>query len=851
MNNIFSSQYTILSIVLVLLIMFAFLYRKTQFKNKKFSIASFNSLIQHDPDAIFILNRDGIIIDGNISIEKVFGYTLDEVKERSFLFLLEHKFHTLFSLRFGQAIIGSPKESQVVGFHKDGSRIILSLKCTPLLEKEKSLGAFVVVQDITEQEQVRATLYKTNEKLTCFLNNTADAINITNLNSEVIFINPSFEKMFGWSEDELLGKPLPIIPLDTKEVEKEKRQSLLKGDSINNWEEKFIRKDGSRIYVNTSISALKDEHGNIEGFASITRDISERKDAEQKLLSSEEKYRLIAENSSDLIRIVDKSGQVLYASPSHKALLGYSPEEIVGRPFQIDVHPEDVPRLLKEYEVMKKIPKPTTMVYRRQHKDGHYIDIEACCSPFLSDNHELSHYIVVIRDISERKQYEKKLRNLAYHDSLTKVRNRRYFHDQLVHTLHDSEKNNKKFALLYLDCDRFKWVNDTMGHDIGDELLKQFVTRVTEVIPSSNSIYRLGGDEFAVILLDTQSKEQIAAIAERINWELQRPWVIDEHRFVTTSSIGISIYPYHGQNKSTLISHADQALYQAKQAGRNSYKFFTDEFERKFDRLVILENDLKQAIRNQQFQLAYQPQVNIRTGMANCLEVLLRYNHPELGNIGPEEFIPICEKTGLIDEITLWIIEQVGNEYRKLNKHGYSPVKFAINLSPISLSTQDGTKQIIQAITKANIPPYLLEFEITELAFLDNLDEISQRLTELKQLGVSVSLDDFGSGYSSLIYFKQLPIDKIKIDKTFIQDVVNENGKKAQTVINAVLFLAKELHLDVVCEGVETEEQLIYLLKSNLTYAQGYYFSKPITDIEIEKLRFMETKETGEKVIYF
>ncbi|MEQ2528362.1 PAS domain S-box protein [Bacillaceae bacterium CLA-AA-H227] len=851
MNNIFYNQYTILTIVLSLLFLFAILYRKRQFKNKKFSIASFYSLIQHDPDPIFILDRNGKIIDGNISIERVFGYKLDEVKERSFLFLVEHKFHSLFSLRFGQAKNGTPKESQVIGLHKDGSRLILSLKCTPLLEKEKSLGAFVVVQDITEQEQVRTTLYKTNEKLTYFLNQTTDAINITNMNSEVIYINPSFEKMFGWTKEEIIGKPLPIIPLDIKEIEKEKRDLLLKGDSIRNWEEQFLRKDGSLIFVNTSISTLEDEYGNIDGFAAITRDISKRKKAEQKLRASEEKYRLIAENSSDLIRIVNKSGQVLYASPSHKTLLGFEPEELEGRHFETNIHHEDIKRILNQFEGMNRNPQPTIMTYKTIHKNGSHIDIEANCSPFLDDKNELSHYIVVTRDISERRQYEKKLRDLAYSDSLTKVRNRRYFHEQLVHTLHESEKNHKQFALLYLDCDRFKWVNDTMGHDIGDELLKQFVTRIKEEIPSPDSIYRLGGDEFAVILSEIESSEYAASIAERIISALQTPWVINEHRFVTTSSIGISMYPDNGLDKHTLISHADQALYQAKQEGRNSYKVYTDELEKKFDRLVLLENDLKRAIRNQQFSLAYQPQVNIRTGMTNCLEVLLRYKHPELGNIGPEEFIPICERTGLIDDITIWIIEQIGIEYRNLLKKGYSTVNFAINLSPISLRTQANTNQIIDAIKSAKIPPQLLEFEITELAFLDNLEEMSQRLTKLKELGVSVSLDDFGSGYSSLIYFKQLPIDKIKIDKTFIQDIVNDNGKKAQTVINSVLFLAKELHLDVVCEGVETEEQLIYLLKSNLTYAQGYYFSKPITDIEIEKLKFMETKDTGAKVIYF
>lgn len=696
---------------------------------------------------------------------------------------------------------------------------------------------------------MKDSLQETSERLQSFFNSTSDAINITNIDGELLYVNPSFEKMYGWTKEELLGKPLPIIPNQLHEEEKRRRAILLEGEHIRNWEAQLIRKNGSKVDVSITISPLKNADSSITGFAAITRDETARKKTEMKLREKDEKYRIIAENSSDLIRLIDRYGQVQYASPSHETLLGFTPEELVGRHFEANIHPEDSPRINKLFRDIIMSPKTIAMEYRIKHRDGHLIFIEAHCAPVFEKENKLSHYIVVSRDISERKQYEKRLKEFAYFDPLTGVANRRLFQQQLSEKIEKAEQNNHMLALLYLDFDRFKWVNDTMGHDIGDELLKQFVDRIQKTLRTSDFIYRLGGDEFAVILSDIHSKEDIIKIAECMTSELQIPWNINDHRFVTTGSIGISVFPYDGEDKHTLLSHADHALYQAKEEGRNLYRFYTNELEKKINRMIVLENDLKHAINNQHFYLVYQPQINLRTGITECLEVLLRYEHPLLGNISPDEFIPICEKTGLINEITVWILEQVGIQYKDWMDSGYTTVKFAINISPISLQNEESYLKLTDALNKAALPSYNLELEITEQALLNELDEIRIRLAKIKEMGISVSLDDFGSGYSSLVYFKQLPIDKLKIDKTFLQDINSEQGTKDQAIVKAISTMAKELNIEVVCEGLETKEQYLYLLKNNLMLAQGYYFSKPVIAIELEKSGLIDKVNLNGEII--
>jgi diguanylate cyclase (GGDEF)-like protein/PAS domain S-box-containing protein len=682
------------------------------------------------------------------------------------------------------------------------------------------------------------SLLQTNEWLHSFLNTTTDAVNITDSNGKVIYMNSSFEKMYGWTAEEFLGQPLPIIPESMKEKEWNQKKALLNGKSFSNLETQYMRKDGSLIDVTVTLTPIHDSNQTVKAFAAITRDASFRKKAESELREQESKYKLIAENSYDLIRLIDADGIVQYASPSHKVLLGFAPEELEGNPFDLIIHHEDLEKVRDEFYQNNFNPKPMVMEYRIMKKNRRYISVEAHTAHVLNEEGNLSHYIVVSRDVSEKKEHQKKLESIAYYDSLTGVPNRRFFQKKFEKTLLQASYNHSLVALLYLDFDRFKWVNDSMGHDVGDELLQLFVKRIQDCIRPCDVIGRLGGDEFVVILSSISSREEIQSITERLIHSLEQPWQIQEYEFITTSSIGISIYPTMALDVKSLISQADQALYRAKELGRNTFQFFTAEIEETSTRLLCLEEGLKRAVLNKEFKLVYQPQVNISTGETNCLETLLRYEHPKLGSISPSEFIPICERIGVMDELTIWIISEIGKQYQQWLKKGFQPPKISINVSPVSFKKDDFVRDFSCAIQESNIPPKCLELEITEQAIIDDLEKVGVKLTELKKSGITISLDDFGSGYSSLSYFRFLPIDKIKIDRIFLKDVHDNNKNKA--IIQLIISLAEELNIEAVCEGIEKEEQILFLKQCRCQLGQGYYYYLPMPPFEIEKSGCMQ-----------
>ena len=423
-------------------------------------------------------------------------------------------------------------------------------------------------------KKIKTSLNKRSEQLQSFFNYTTDAINITDTDGRVLYINQAFENMFGWKKDEILGKSLAIIPKNLYPDEKQNRQALLNGKPISNWQAQFVRKDGTYIDVNVTVSPLINSDGEIEGFAGVTRDESKLKLAEKKLREEEEKFRMIAENSSDLIRLIDIGGTIQYASPSHLTVLGVDPSAIIGNHYTNNIHPEDEERVNQFFDDMIHEPQTAIIEYRKKHRDGYYLCMEAHCSPSFDENGNVCHLIAVLRDISERKEYEKKLKELAFYDPLTGVANRRLLQRKLLEAINNSKKENSLFAVLILDCDQFKLVNDTMGHDVGDEMLKEFAVRVKSVIRSTDILCRHGGDEFTLILSEVHSREEITLIAERILRELQKEWSIQGHHFVSTSSIGISVYPTDGEDRHSLLTHADHALYQAKKSGRNSFQYY-------------------------------------------------------------------------------------------------------------------------------------------------------------------------------------------------------------------------------------------------------------------------------------
>ncbi|MGG3560540.1 PAS domain S-box protein [Neobacillus rhizosphaerae] len=614
MMNLFNPYlvflFCILLVLLVIIAQVLFLnYRRAMLN---FNIPLFKALIQENPNAILSLDENGRITRVNAATEQLFGLSFLEMAGGFFTDFVDSSHMLTVLTQLHSALKGKAAECKVISTRQNGRFLVLQLKFIPMVDR-RLYGVYVVVEDYSEREQVFASLQETNERLESFFNSTVDAINITTVDSEVVYVNSAFEKMYGWTKDELIGAKLPIIPARLQEEEDRMRILLRQGKVVRNWETKFVRKDGSFVDVNVSVSPLRNFDGQITGFAAITRDETERK-------SMENRFKIIAEHSSDMIRLVSTDGLVQYASPAHHSLLGYDPDDLIGKPFFINIHPEDVAAVRASFEEMVAEPRTYMLEYRKLQKDGgEPIYIEAHCDPFFDEDGRLLQYVVVSRDVSERKKYEQKLEELAYVDSLTGVANRRAFYRLLgkafnVARVADGVESetlpihlkvsvavgaNQQFALLFLDLDRFKWVNDTMGHHVGDELLKQFIGRIQAVLPEEASLCRLGGDEFAVIYSWADSKEMTSAwnverldskgparrlaqknnlddLASGIIQSLQEQWSIDRHSFTTTCSIGISLFPEDGEDQKTLMTHADYALYQAKADGRNLFRYYHD-----------------------------------------------------------------------------------------------------------------------------------------------------------------------------------------------------------------------------------------------------------------------------------
>jgi diguanylate cyclase (GGDEF)-like protein/PAS domain S-box-containing protein len=450
------------------------------------------------------------------------------------------------------------------------------------------------------------------------------------------------------------------------------------------------------------------------------------------------------------------------------------------------------------------------------------------------------------QDISERKQAEEQIRFLAYYDGLSKLPNRMLFMEKLSLALETARRQSHTHAILFLDLDRFKRINDTLGHSVGDRLLQGVAERLRKCLRSSDTlarggepqsaadtVARLGGDEFIVSISDLNRGEDAAKVARRILDSLSEPFRLDEHEVVITASIGISVFPADGTDVETLLKNADTAMYHAKDSGRNAFQFYSGSMNAAAFQRLALENSLRKAIEREELMLYYQPQIDIDTGRIVGAEALIRWRHPDLGLVSPGDFIPLAEETGLILPIGRWVLLSACSQGKSWQEAGYGPLQIAVNLSGRQFRQQHIVQTVEEAIRETGFDPRRLEIEITESILMRSAEETVQTLRELKAMGLRVSVDDFGTGYSSLNYLTRFPIDALKIDQSFVRDIAADPGDAAITA--AIIAMARGLKLDVVAEGVETQDQLTYLRQRGCRLMQGYLFSRPVPAEEFVK----------------
>jgi diguanylate cyclase (GGDEF)-like protein/PAS domain S-box-containing protein len=587
-----------------------------------------------------------------------------------------------------------------------------------------------------------------------------------------------------------------------------------------------------------TITPVAPELGRFTHFISINQDVTERKRAEEALRQAEEKYRAIFEDAVIAIFQATPEGRLLNINRAFATMHGYeSPEQLLAE-LCGDAPPQfvDPAQLIEWAHTMEKHGVIRGAEFEVVCRDGARKWLLMNVRAARNAEGDVILHEGTIEDVTERKLAQQQVNFLAYYDALTGLPNRILLRDRLDKALALARRRGNSTALLFLDLDRFKIINDSLGHSFGDLLLKQVAARLMGEIRQQDTVARVGGDEFLIVLISVDSVAQVEAAVARIMNSVAGDYVVQGRSLNINCSLGVSIFPQHGSDGETLIKNADAAMYCAKEKGRNFSCFFTDEMNTKVMERITLENSLRLAIDRKELFLVYQPQVNIASGRVAGLEALLRWQHPELGLVMPDKFIQVAESSGLMTSIGEWVLRTVCSQIKKWQEEGLLIVPVAVNVSAVQFRQKGFRELIKQVLFETGIAPEYIELELTESLLLSNADVTFNVLRDLKDMGLKLVIDDFGTGYSSLSYLRQFPVTKLKIDRSFIQDIAFDPD--AAAITNAIISMSKSLNLKVIAEGVENEAQLTILLEHNCDEYQGYYFSHPLSVQDVaSKLR--------------
>ena len=720
---------------------------------------------------------------------------------------------------------------------KDGSILDVEIACHDL-DFHGSRAMLCAIYDVTERQRSREILRDSESKYRALFEHSPDACWLMD-ESGFLDSNSAALKMFGFSDKAEFTDPAAISPptqpngMPSRIAAGHKIASaLLKGSERFEWFHK--RADEEVFPAEVSLSSLT-LNGQQLLLASV-RDITERKHSEEALLLKNALLEAESETTLDGILAVDEQDRII----------------LINRQFVIQFEvPDHILKsgddLLLKKHTLDRIDNPEAFIekieYLYEHvnekswdeirlKNGRVFDRYS--APLFDSRGKYRGRIWYHRDITARRAAEAQVQFLAYYDALTGLPNRTLLKDRLQNALSDARRRKEKVAVLFLDLDRFKIINDSLGHSIGDQLLKAVAERLKECIRDHDTVSRVGGDEFVFVLSGVKDTTDITVIADRIVNAVTRRFSIAGHSLSVGCSLGISTFPENGADGETLIKYADQAMYCAKKDRRNTFRFFTKDLHRAVLDRLKLESHMHQALQNGEFYLEYQPQVEISSGRITGIEALIRWKNHKLGQVPPNEFIAIAENNGLILTIGQWVLETACSQVRKWQLDGLNIVPVAVNVSAVQFGQDGFTEQIRDILITTGLSAEFLELELTESALLSNADITSSVLKNLGQMGVSLAIDDFGMGYSSLRYLKQFRANCLKIDRSFIQDLEPNNDDAA--IISAIIGMAKTLHIKVVAEGVENELQMSFLRNRGCDEFQGYYFSKPLSAEDMAKL---------------
>jgi diguanylate cyclase (GGDEF)-like protein/PAS domain S-box-containing protein len=784
-------------------------------------------------NSILITNLAGKIVWSNPAFTNSSGYSLDEVLGKNPRLLNSGKQEKDFYAQMWATISsGATWSGEIVNRRKDGTLYHEEMAIAPVSAESGGVTHFVAIkQDITDRKRAEEALRQSEEQYRLlFDSNPIPMWVFDRMTLRFLAVNTAAIRQYGFTEPEFLAMTIADIrpPEDIPVLLQDVAAGIQGLQESKIW--KHRKKNGAVIDVELICNGL-DFHG-ADAMLVAAYDITERKRAEQALSHAEEKYRAIFEDAVVGIFQIDAEGRPISINRALAQMHGYdSPQEFIARisnvALQLFVDPTRMTRLKREMNENGVVQGVELEVYR---KDGAKKWVVVNMRTGRNTESEVVLFEGTVEDITERKVAEERVKFLAYYDALTELPNRILLQDRITKALAGARRRKEKIAVLFLDLDRFKIINDSLGHSAGDTLLREVAARLKAWARDQDTVARVGGDELVLLLTSVQMVSDAAVAAQRVVDLMASEFSIHGRSLNVTCSVGVSMFPDHGLDAETLMKNADAAMYCAKQRGPNNVHFFTDDLNAQMVERLTLEHDLRLALGRKEFFLVYQPQMEIATGRIVGLEALLRWQHPELGLVPPDKFIRIAENSGLILPIGEWVLRTACSQARKWQDEGLPPVQIAVNVSAIQFR-QDGFRELIQGVlAETGVTPQNLVLELTESLLLTNADVVFSVLQELSEMGLKLAIDDFGTGYSSLSYLTQFPVSKLKIDRSFIRDVATNPNDAAITT--AIIGMAKSLNLKVIAEGVETEAQMAFLRAHHCDEIQGYYFSKPLLVVD-------------------
>lgn len=792
------------------------------------SKSDLSAILQNLQDTYYRTDLEGRVVLFSEAINDLLGYKPKELIGELFIELyagIEAQDAFLADLKSGDGVVTN---HEVALKHKNGKTVWVSTNSQYVRNNTGRLvgieGTIHNVSEIRAAEDLRSRFGKmldqSHHEIYVF---DAQSLKFTQVNYGAL-------QNLGYSIEEMLQKtPVDIKPAYSKKQFVEFLQPLYRGEKDGIiFEAVHRRKDDTDYNVEIRLQLYADEQAPV--FIAMVQDITERRRVEFRTRT----LSMALQQAADVVVVTDAEGIIEYVNPAFEDATGFSREEVSGKT------PSMVRSGKHDHKFYSDLWKTITRgkVYRNvfinRRKNGEIYYEEKTITPVKDASGKIVNYISTGRDITERIESQERLHYLAHHDVLTDLPNRLLFLERLSHALTRAQRSKNTCAVLFLDLDRFKKINDTLGHDAGDHLLQAVAERLKNVVRDGDTIARIGGDEFIVLLEDIKAPEDVGSISRKILHKISRPFSINHQKLYTSTSIGISLFPADGTDAHTLLKNADAAMYRAKDRGRNNYQFYSADLGAKALKYFALENDLHNALEREEFVLYFQPQMDLKNGNITGVEALIRWNHPESGLVSPAEFIPLLEDTGLIVPVGEWVLTAACEQVKEWQNAGIDIKRLAVNISSRQIEDRQFLQTVESVLKNTKMDPKMLEFEITESLLMSHAEQTLQTIRELSDMGIRLAIDDFGTGYSSLSYLKRFPIDTLKIDQSFVHDITTDTEDAA--IIKAILAMSRSLNIDVVAEGVETREQEAFLKAHGCDYVQGYLYARPAPSDVIELL---------------